>query len=251
MRVTPLLAVVAAAGCGLSEDGVERTVESELANNAAMPNPLGAASTFSTAGAIDLDSMFFEPLGTNGRHCGTCHDPAQGWSLSAAGARERYLRTKGRDPLFRGNDGASSPDADMARPSDRWAAFSLLRTRGVFRVGVGIPADAEFELAVIDDPYDFATASELSLFRRPLPAANLTLISTVMWDGRHTGADTHAALLEQANAASVGHAQAEAPITVDEENQIVDFESSLFSAQPGCVSIPAPPAGPRRSRASH
>lgn len=229
MRVTPLLAVVAAAGCGVSVD--EGITESELANNATMPNSLGAASTFSTAGAIDLDSMFFEPLGTNGRHCGTCHDPAQGWSLSAAGARERYLRTKGRDPLFRGNDGASSPDADMAKPSDRWSAFSLLRSRGVFRVGIGVPADAEFELVVIDDPYDFATASELSLFRRPLPAANLTLTSTVMWDGRHTGADVHAALLEQANAASIGHAQAEAPISVEEETQIVDFESSLFSAQ--------------------
>lgn len=229
MRWTSLLAVVA--GCGLNEGLDEGHVDSELANNVAKPNSLGAASTFSTAGAIDLDSTFFEPLGTNGRHCGTCHDAGQGWSLSTAGIRDRYLRTKGADPLFRGNDGAVSPDANLARPAARWAAYALLRSRGVFRVGLAMPPDPEFDLVAVDDPYEFASATELSLFRRPLPATNLTLISTVMWDGRIASTDLHAALLEQANAASVGHAQAEAPIDAETEGQIVDFESALFSAQ--------------------
>ena len=51
-----------------------------------------------------------------------------------------------------------------------------------------VPANAEFELVAVDDPYNFASAAELSLFRRPLPTTNLKFLSTVMWDGRETRA---------------------------------------------------------------
>jgi len=57
----------------------------------------------------------------------------------------------------------------------------MLLTKGLIRVGIGIPNDAEFELAAVDDPYGFASSSELSLFRRPLPSTNLKFLSTVMW----------------------------------------------------------------------
>ena len=50
-----------------------------------------------------------------------------------------------------------------------------------------MPAGADYELTAVDDPYGFASASQLSLFRRPLPATNLRFISIVMWDGRVTG----------------------------------------------------------------
>ena len=52
------------------------------------------------------------------------------------------------------------------------------------RVGIGIPAGAEFTLVDVDDPYGYASASELSLFRRPLPSTNLAFLTGVMWDGR-------------------------------------------------------------------
>ncbi len=50
-------------------------------------------------------------------------------------------------------------------------------------------AGAEFELVAVDDPYGHASAQDLSLFRRPLPATNLKFLSTVMWDGRETFKD--------------------------------------------------------------
>jgi hypothetical protein len=48
--------------------------------------------------------------------------------------------------------------------------------------------------------YHHASAADLSLFRRPLPTTNLTLLSTVMWDGRETqpGMTIHFDLSQQA-----------------------------------------------------
>src|SRR5262245_16367773 len=82
-------------------------------------------------------------------------------------------------------------------------------TKGLIRVGIGIPNDAEFELIAVDDPYGFASATELSLFRRPLPSTNLKFLSTVMWDGRETfpGETIHFDLSHQSNSATTGHAQ--------------------------------------------
>src|SRR5512140_929947 len=152
-------------------------------------NPTGAAQTFSTAGRIDTDNPFFKDLGTNGRTCFSCHRPDTGWTITPAGVRERFEATAGLDPIFRTNDGSNSPNADVATVEARRSAYSMLLSKGLIRVGIGIPADAEFELADVDDPYHYASAAELSLFRRPLPAANLQFLSTVMWDGRETFAD--------------------------------------------------------------
>jgi cytochrome c peroxidase len=65
----------------------------------------------------------------------------------------------------------------------RRSAYSMLLTKGLIRVGIGVPPDGEFVL-IDDDPYGYASATELSLFRRPLPATNLAFLATVMWDGR-------------------------------------------------------------------
>ena len=65
-------------------------------------------------------------------------------------------------------DGATSPLADVSTVAARRDAFGLLLDRALIRVGIGIPANAEFELVGVDNPYGFATAKELSLFRRPL-----------------------------------------------------------------------------------
>src|SRR6185295_6768224 len=97
---------------------------------------------------------------------------------------------------------------------------------------IGIPANAEFELVAVDDPYNFASASELSLFRRPLPTTNLDL-SAVMWDGRETfpGQTIAFDLLDQSNVATRGHAQAAVDLTPAQRQAIVDFETNLFTAQ--------------------
>jgi len=180
-----------------------------LPNNLPLQNPSGLHATFSTSGSIDLRNEFFQNLGTNGRNCGTCHRAEEGWTITPAGVQERFNRTKGTDPIFRTNDGSNSPNADVSTFKARRDAYSMLLTKGLIRVGIGIPNDAEFELAAVDDPYEFASTSELSLFRRPLPSTNLKFLSTVMLDGRETfsGQTIHFDLSHQSNTATVTHAQ--------------------------------------------
>ena len=53
-------------------------------------NPTGFAATFSTTGSIDFGSPFFQSLGTNGRSCGTCHQPSDGWTVTPEHIRARF-----------------------------------------------------------------------------------------------------------------------------------------------------------------
>jgi cytochrome c peroxidase len=218
-----------------------------LPNMAAFPNESGVAATYSTKGKIDLTNPFFHVFGTNGRSCATCHAPSDGWTVTPPGIRARFDATGGNDPIFRTNDGSVSPNADVSTLEARLVAYDMLLRKGLIRVGIGIPANAEFELAAVDDPYGYASATELSLFRRPLASTNLAFLSTVMFDGRETFQDAasqdcilgtsncfasiHFDLADQANGATTGHSQAAQPLTPEQNEAIVDFESSLYTAQ--------------------
>ena len=202
-------------------------------DNTPFPNPSGSAVTVNLNGAIDLSNEFFQNLGTNGRSCDTCHRLEEGWSITPAGVQARFNDTQGTDPIFRVNDGSNSPNADVTTVDTRRSAYSMLLTKGLIRVGIGIPNNAEFELVGVDDPYQFASATELSLFRRPLPSTNLKFLSTVMWDGRETFANQtiHFDLSHQADGATQGHAQSSNPLTSAQQESIVNFETGLFTAQ--------------------
>jgi len=202
-------------------------------NMFAFADPSGIVRTFNVNGAIDFDNPFFQSLGTNGRSCGSCHQAADGWTIVPSHVRARFDATGGEDPIFRTNDGSNSPAADVSTIEARRSAYSMLLSKGLIRVGIGVPANAEFELIDADDPYGYASAAELSLFRRPLPAANLAFLATVMWDGRETFPDRsiHFDLRDQANSATLGHAAASVPLTEDQRNAIVRFETGLFTAQ--------------------
>jgi len=208
-----------------------------LPNNFPMINGLGFATTYSAEGSIDLGSTFFEDLGTNDRTCGSCHKATEGWTVAAERVRLVFELTGGRDPIFRTNDGTNSPNADVSTVAKRRQAYSMLLNRGTIRVGLPVPSPAEFELVAVDDPYHYASAAELSLFRRPLPATNLAAIPVVMWDGRVTGTSIPDALANQANGATQGHAQRPTPLTDETRRAIVDFESALFSAQQVTLGI--------------
>ena len=211
------------------------------------PNPSGAALTISRTGPIDIRNPFFQSLGANGRSCASCHVQAEGWTITPHGVARRFAESHGLDPLFRPVDGANSPLADVSTPHMRQAAYSMLLTKGLIRVGIGIPEGAQFELAAVDDPYGYASARELSMFRRPLPTTNLGFLSTVMWDGRETSLDpastdctfgtttcfasVHFDLVHQSNAANVAHAQGTVPLTAAQREAIVTFELGLFTAQ--------------------
>ena len=210
-------------------------------------NTSGFAATFAKSGSIDRDNPFFQSLGTNGRSCSSCHQQSDGWSVTPAHIQQRFEATKGTDPIFRLNDGANSPDADVATTEARRKAYSMLLTKGLIRVGIGVPDNAEFELVSADDPYGYASAKKLSLFRRPLPSANLKFLSTVMWDARETFKDPasrdciigttkcfasmHFDLASQANDATLGHAQGTQMLTLEQSETIIDFENNLFTAQ--------------------
>jgi hypothetical protein len=219
MRVVALLVV----GCALLGAGPAATLLSA-------PNPAGEALTLTRSG-LD-DSPFFQPLGANGRACGTCHLPSDGWSLAPATARRLFDATAGHHALFRPRDGANAPNLPDGTLAERRAAASLLLTRGLIRVGLPIPPDAEFVLEAVDDPYGFAGARELSLYRRPLPSTNLAFLSTVMWDGRESrlGGAMASHLARQADGASAGHAQ-EAVLADEQRRAIVAFETGLVTAQ--------------------
>ena len=208
------------------------------------PDPSGWLQTTTPRGGINTGSPFFRSLGSNGRSCNSCHQQQDGWSISAADVRRRFNATHGTDPIFRTVDGANSPLADVSTLAAREAAYSMLLDHGVIRVGLPVPARAEFTLTAVDDPYHYASANELSLFRRPLPATNLVWDTAVMWDGRETFApfqppmdagidreDTRDSLASQALHAILGHEQAASAPGELTLREIVDFESHLSTAQ--------------------
>jgi len=222
--------------------------KSFLLNMQRFNNASGAAATFSIGGKIDLTGPFFQSMGTNGRACVTCHQPSVGWTVTPQDIQARFDATDGADPIFRTNDGSNSPTADVSTVDARRSAYSMLLSKGLIRIGLGIPESiAEFDLVAVDDPYGYASARELSLFRRVLPSTNLKFLSTVMWDGRETFSDPassdcilgstkcfatiHFDLSDQANSATTGHAQAAQPLTVAQREAIFAFETTLFTAQ--------------------
>jgi hypothetical protein len=212
----------------------------ELPNGIPVRNASGFAATVSTAGSIDLSNGFFKDLGTNGRRCVSCHQLSAGWSITPEQLQRVFDKTRGgvlRDSdgagaVFRLVDGANSPNAKVASLADRRRAYSMLLTKGLIRVGLPIPPNAEFELVAVDDPYRYASAAELSLFRRPLTIANLKFLSTIMWDGRESQPNQPIAkLLEnQANTATVTHAEG-APLSQEQRRSITQFVLGINTAQ--------------------
>jgi hypothetical protein len=157
-----------------------------LPAEASYANAAGSLGVLNTAGAIDTRGHpFFEPLGSNGRGCVTCHQPADAMGLSVATVRERWEATRGLDPLFSAIDGRNCPHLPAGDP----AAHSLILTRGLIRVALPWPPrDArgealpvEFTLEVVRDPTGCKTHPEhglsssrptASVYRRPRLVAN-------------------------------------------------------------------------------
>lgn len=207
-------------------------------NNTLFSNSAGSSTTFSTDGFIDKNNEFFQALGTNDRSCVTCHQMEEGWSVTPKGIQKRFNTTSGKDAIFRLNDGSNFQKANVSTIAARRNTYSLLLNKGLFRIGLKIPKEAEFELVSVSNPYDAVSEKdinaefEFSLFRRPLPTTNLKFLSAVMWDGRETlsGQTIHEDLGNQANNATTGHAQGN-DLTPLQRQHIVDFETALFTSQ--------------------
>jgi len=170
-----------------------------LPNNFPHLNPSGFSTTFSPRGFVDLAGEYFQPQGSNGRACSTCHTPQDAWSINPATIGLVFARTGGTHPLFNPLD-ANNPEADLSTVAARRAGYSMMLTRGVFRRGGAPRVQREWDVIAVDDPHGFATAARIVQWRRPMPTINFHLGSaTVAWDdGNSVGTDQVAGLTNQA-----------------------------------------------------
>jgi cytochrome c peroxidase len=214
-------------------------------------NADGATETYNPAAPTDTSiNAFFQPLGTNGRACVTCHEPRSAWSVSSKSIQQRFYSSHGMDPIFSIVDGATCDTADVSSFSAKRKAFSLLLSKGLIRIFLPLPATQlgsdppvprDFEITAISDPYSCTDLSSeppmISVYRRPLPSANLRFLTecpasdpacaplSIMWDGRESSLES------QATDATLGHAQALEPPSDVQVAQIVAFESNILDAQ--------------------
>ena len=252
--IAGLCALIAIAGCAAANTGTTSTSTSTsttaaasttntLASLHAYTNPTGDVATYISAGSLDLTTPFFQSLGTNGRTCNTCHQPAQGMSVNVTAIQALFASSGGADPLFAPIDGANCPSGATGNT----AAHSLLLNNGLFRIAITLPATAQFKLTVVSDPYGCAVSLNsagqqvVSVYRRPLAATSVNYLSAVMWDTRETVSSLATASTFQANLAgdlsqqaidaTTNHAQATTNPTAAQLASIIDLEQGIYTAQ--------------------
>src|SRR5580693_3218338 len=224
------------------------TGSSTSAGSSIIPDPAGALQVINANGRTNTNGAFFQSLGTNGRSCSTCHVADQAMSISPPQMRESFAQTRRDDPVSAAFDGAYC----LKEISSDAAAHSFLLSHGLIRVPLTVPANAQFTVTVVHDPYGCALVADpatgvltLSTYRRPLPTTNLGFLSTIMFDGRESPAGPTTALgtlstfkanldrdlTQQAIDATLIHAQAAAAPTSQQLADIVNFEMGLFTAQ--------------------
>jgi cytochrome c peroxidase len=128
----------------------------------------------------------------------------------------------------------------------RRKAYSLLLTRGLIRIAIAVPANTDYQVVSVHNKYGCNATDVISMYRRPLPTTNLPFLSAVMFDGRESSSATGttkivygnypsalmADLAHQSLDATIGHAQGDGTRpTAAEQQQIVAFETHLFTAQ--------------------
>jgi cytochrome c peroxidase len=140
-------------------------------------DPQGQIGSYQPAGPTTTASnAFFQSLGTNGRACITCHQPASGMSISLNDINERFRHYGTRDPLFAPVDGSTCPK-NVPAANTKGApvggyqshgtasladAYKTLLQRGLLRIAIPLnapprvapsAATTEFTIAVVSDPY--------------------------------------------------------------------------------------------------
>ncbi len=248
-------------------------------------NSWGRLGIVNASGTIDTTGHpFFEPLGTNGRACVSCHQPADGMSLAVTSIASRWEATHGNDPIFAAIDGMNCPNL----PRGDAASHSLLLRRGLFRIPLPWPpVDAagdeivpEFTIEVVRDPTGCNTdpvygidgeRREISVYRRPRPAANLRYVASsgfgvspfIGKTGMLSALDPETGnpvnmnmmadareptLKRQAVSAAQGHLEIATPLSPADLERIETFERQLYAAQAfsnlaGVLDEPDGPSG--------
>jgi hypothetical protein len=239
-----------------------------LPASASYANRYGSLGILQTGGELATRGHpFFEPIGENGRACVTCHQPADGMSVSLESIRARWQATNGKDPLFDAIDGRNCPHL----PEGDEAAHSLLLKRGLFRVflpwpprtSTGEAIEPEFTIEVVRDPTLCNThpvhglqsaAPTISVYRRPRPVANLKYVTAAEFGvGPFSLKDAQPALRDpatgqlvnmnmladareptlrtQAISAALTHLQTKAAPSAAVLERLIGFETQIYAAQ--------------------
>ena len=201
------------------------------------PDPTGAVVTFQPNGAtFTFNNAFFQNLGTNGRTCFSCHQPQDGWGVSAADVASRFATSGGTDPIFRVRRRRHLSERRCLDLRRQTKGLQAVDRQGFDQDRPAGPGEMRNSSSRhVDDPYNCntnpvtgltsPTAGIVSTYRRPLPSTNLGFLSAIMWDGREPS------LSSQATDATLGHAQASTPPTAAQLAEIIAFESGIFAAQ--------------------
>jgi len=247
-------------------------------------NERGLLSVYKSDGEISAKGHpFFTAIGSNGRACVTCHQPADGMSLSVKTIQERWQLTSGKDPLFAAIDGSDCPNL----PQQEKSSHSLLINHGLFRIFRpwppepvnGVPVEPQFTIEVLRDPTSCNNSSEygllsdapmISVYRRPRPTANLKFITAMGFpfepknglplpldpetnlpvSGNITADSRVWTLKQQARDALITHLEMEDEPSDELLEQLVNFESKIYAAQSfdfkaGDLSSDGAKGGPR------
>lgn len=226
-------------------------------------DPTGAISTYQPGGATTTsENAFFSSVITNnGRSCFTCHKPQNGWGISPDTIVSEFHRTQGQSALFQPIDAAncpSSPGVTAPFSDPRFVTTrSQLFDRGNFRIGLNAPnplgpsdsthvtfdgnpapqwvMTVEYDPTGCElDPIYGLPSNLLSVYRRPLPSANVAFLNQsgpsepkfdIMWDAREQNLRT------QFIDATLFHGQTDMAPDDSAVTQGVQFQAGMFIGQ--------------------
>ena len=243
--------------------GIPATIEQDVA----LPDSTGWISTYQPEGSTttSTNAFFSSAITTNGRTCFTCHQPQNGWEISPPQILAQFLSTRGQSALFQPIDAANCPNSPgaTARFSDPrfLTSRSQLFKRGNFRISLNAPnplgpqddsymtfggnTNPEWVLTVVHDPFGCELDPEhglpanlLSVYRRPLPSANVAFLLQyqnptpeqaakfdIMWDAREPNLEA------QFINATLFHGQTTVEPNAASISQGIEFQSGMFTAQ--------------------
>jgi mono/diheme cytochrome c family protein len=202
---------------------------------------LGVVQSATPDGSLTVENKFFSPgLGTNGQSCATCHEPDQAFSIVLPFIRAKFEATGGTHPLFRTNDTADRPDADVSTVEARRQAFRLKLDLGLTRIARPVgPATRDYEIEFQNTPRfgpqpntadpQAPGQPRISTFRRPLINTNVHFDSAVLWDGRvatPTAANMRAQVQGAARALLLAGV-----VTNEDADEVASFMTGVFTAQ--------------------
>jgi cytochrome c peroxidase len=205
----------------------------QIPNNVPFPNPHGFSAAATPLGYVALDNAFFTPQGTNGRHCGTCHAPENGWGMNPGTVTLLFVLTDGTHPIFVNNLDTDTPTCDMSTIEARWNCTTMLR-QGKFTRRINMPntATREFDMTAFDDPFGVTTASTLWFFRRVLPTHTFKTHVT-NWDNSNGANNSVRDGLRTQARGNIAGAQQGPSLTIDDPivQEIADYQLILGHAQ--------------------